>query len=581
MAKKESGKPARVCSWDCDSNPTFNLFTPQNLEEVVPGVAYPLIATWWPENDYMGMRELFKRMGVLEYIPLYEPPVGNYIPVYAGRFALNLMMFAAAGGVFSPDGGVALVRQFLTAEAGDVKPVITDGRVRDRLARRFYRHSLPSTYARIGHNNRRCDAFRAELMRADLRAESDVALSARVRVMRRMSAHMYASHLLISVGAGLYAANTGIYLAGELSPDFSEAMVAGLNAGLGEVESARPGFELWKLGRFVASKPALAGGFAKMSAPEIRRAVEQPLDDDWTAFAKRFRGFIEEFWYRGQSEADASKPAWDEDPTFVLSIIKANATAAADVDPVRHAAKAVKSREALERDILAKLWPGARAEFRRLARLSQQYARARERTKASLVRSHRLYRPILLEMARRGVERGLIDRPDDFWFLLWSEVEEILSGQSAADYRPQVAARRAEMARMEKVMPPDAFLAPPEVTPITTIRATEDSLAGVGVSAGIATGRARVVRSAAAAEESHLEPGEVLVAPFTDAAWTPLFVPAVAVVVETGGALSHAATVAREYGIPAVVAVKGATSRIRDGQLITVDGLTGTVTVAV
>ncbi|HLZ68379.1 MAG TPA: PEP-utilizing enzyme, partial [Dehalococcoidia bacterium] len=69
------------------------------------------------------------------------------------------------------------------------------------------------------------------------------------------------------------------------------------------------------------------------------------------------------------------------------------------------------------------------------------------------------------------------------------------------------------------------------------------------------------------------------VAPFTDAPWTPLFVPAAAVVVETGGLLSHAATVAREFGIPAVVAVKGATQLIKTGQLVTVDGMTGTVTV--
>ena len=101
----------------------------------------------------------------------------------------------------------------------------------------------------------------------------------------------------------------------------------------------------------------------------------------------------------------------------------------------------------------------------------------------------------------------------------------------------------------------------------------------MAVSAGKASGPARVLLSAEAALEVELEPGEVLVAPFTDAPWTPLFVPAAAVVVETGGILSHAATVAREFGIPAVVAVKGATRLIRTGQMVTVDGATGTVTI--
>ena len=104
-------------------------------------------------------------------------------------------------------------------------------------------------------------------------------------------------------------------------------------------------------------------------------------------------------------------------------------------------------------------------------------------------------------------------------------------------------------------------------------------LAGLGVSVGVASGRARIITSAAAAEETDLQPGEVLVAPFTDAAWTPLFVSAAAVVVETGGMLSHAATVAREYGIPAVVAVRGATGLIKNGEIVTVDGGAGRIAI--
>ena len=130
---------------------------------------------------------------------------------------------------------------------------------------------------------------------------------------------------------------------------------------------------------------------------------------------------------------------------------------------------------------------------------------------------------------------------------------------------------------MEKVAPPALFEAPPPVERIVADTSASVALSGLGVSAGIATGRARVIRSAAAAEETELEAGEVLIAPFTDAAWTPLFVPAAAVVVETGGLLSHAATVAREFGIPAVVAVAGATHHIRDGQTVTVDGAAGTI----
>ena len=85
--------------------------------------------------------------------------------------------------------------------------------------------------------------------------------------------------------------------------------------------------------------------------------------------------------------------------------------------------------------------------------------------------------------------------------------------------------------------------------------------------------------SAEAVSENALEPGEILVAPFTDAPWTPLFIPAAGVVVETGGILSHAAIVAREYGIPAVAGIRGATALIPDGAIVTIDGTTGAVEV--
>jgi pyruvate,water dikinase len=103
-------------------------------------------------------------------------------------------------------------------------------------------------------------------------------------------------------------------------------------------------------------------------------------------------------------------------------------------------------------------------------------------------------------------------------------------------------------------------------------------LHGIAASGGVATGRARVTRTLE--EGAALQPGEVLIAPFTDPGWTPLFAVAAAVVTDLGGVLSHGAIVAREYGIPAVVNTRHATARIRTGQIVTVDGNTGTVRIA-
>jgi pyruvate,water dikinase len=110
---------------------------------------------------------------------------------------------------------------------------------------------------------------------------------------------------------------------------------------------------------------------------------------------------------------------------------------------------------------------------------------------------------------------------------------------------------------------------------LATPTAVEGALVGVPASAGEVTGRARVVLDPS---DAHLEPGEILVAPSTDPGWTPLFLTAGGLVMEMGGANSHGAVVAREYGIPAVVGVPGATSVITTGQQVTVDGASGLVT---
>jgi pyruvate,water dikinase len=104
----------------------------------------------------------------------------------------------------------------------------------------------------------------------------------------------------------------------------------------------------------------------------------------------------------------------------------------------------------------------------------------------------------------------------------------------------------------------------------------EGVLTGMAGAAGRATGRARVIRDPAGA---HIEPGEILVAPTTDPGWTPLFMTTAGLVTETGSPVAHGPTVAREYGIPAVICVRNATHEIKTGQLITIDGTAGTVRV--
>jgi pyruvate,water dikinase len=185
------------------------------------------------------------------------------------------------------------------------------------------------------------------------------------------------------------------------------------------------------------------------------------------------------------------------------------------------------------------------------------------------------------EIAAVGVEladRGLLDDAADVFFLDLPKARAALGGVGLRDV---VAARRADYDReLRRRHVPRILLTDgtePEAVALPGAASgmpADGALRGTPASAGTVTGPARVVLDPVGA---HLEPGEVLVAPSTDPGWTPLFLTAGALVMEMGGANSHGAVVAREYGIPAVVGVPGATTQITTGEAVTVDGAAGLV----
>jgi pyruvate,water dikinase len=182
---------------------------------------------------------------------------------------------------------------------------------------------------------------------------------------------------------------------------------------------------------------------------------------------------------------------------------------------------------------------------------------------------------LLLSAGRELAQSGRIRRADDVFFLTLAEARKAFSG---ADQQELVLARRAEYDReFHRRRQPRVLLS--DGTSFygdLPAAATGDShtLVGSAASAGVHTGAARVILDPTGAR---LEPGEVLVAPSTDPGWTPLFMTAGGLVMEMGGMMSHGSIVAREYGIPAVVGVPGATTAIRTGDVVTVDGANGLV----
>ncbi|WP_406076677.1 PEP/pyruvate-binding domain-containing protein [Micromonospora sp. NBC_00858] len=292
-------------------------------------------------------------------------------------------------------------------------------------------------------------------------------------------------------------------------------------------------------------------------------------------------GFLDAYGHRGVAEVDLGVPRWAEDPAPVFAAI-ANYLRVTDPrqGPDQRFQRAAAEAEAALQELVRRARRrrpvrGTIAGF--LLRRARSLAGLREAGKfAGLYPLRETRRQLLLI----GVDlhgAGLLEQPDDIMFLILDEVHAAV--HDGSDHRATVASRRAVHRRESRRRAvPVALLS--DGTDVEAVLpaapAVDGTLTGVGASAGRVTGPARVVHDPATA---HIEPGDVLVAATTDPGWTPLFLTASALITETGAIMAHGPTVAREYGIPAVICVPDATRTISTGQLVTVDGGAGTVTV--
>ena len=300
-----------------------------------------------------------------------------------------------------------------------------------------------------------------------------------------------------------------------------------------------------------ASRAALeAGGYGALAGDPALSALRTGID-----------AFLDRFGHLGDNGNDFSTPRWREQPDTVVRMIlhaqPAPERAALGWDAVRSRARGP------ERVILGRLFRRA-ATFRRLRELvSFQYTYGYE-----------LFRGTFLALGELLVARRVLAEADDIFYLTLDEVRGAVRDGGGEPARI-AATRRAEVAAAEDLDLPEVILGD-DFVPRHRPAAGATTLLGVPSSRGTYRGPARVVRSTD--DASRLGRGDVLVVPYSDVAWTPLFARAGAVVAESGGMLSHSSIVAREHGIPCVVSTPGCLG-LRDGAMVHVDGFSGVVTV--
>ena len=281
--------------------------------------------------------------------------------------------------------------------------------------------------------------------------------------------------------------------------------------------------------------------------------------------------FLEKHGHRSVGEFELAQARWREDPSYVEQIIASFRTNP-DANPTKHIQSQRINQERAKRK-LARLPVSKAAAFRKRINkvlvLTQRYMPFRETAKFYLMLGYELIRKALLELDRRYQLDG------DVFYLVPEELNRLIEGE---DLQSVIAERKTTRSRLLKIELPDVIYSD-ILNRIGAPQAIEakDEIQGVGVSVGVATGEAYVLRDAAEAQIAGKN--YILVCPSTDPGWTPLFLHAAALVMEYGGMLSHGAIVAREYGIPAVVNIAAATQRLQSGQRLRVDGGRGIVSI--
>ncbi|MED1922608.1 PEP/pyruvate-binding domain-containing protein [Bacillus velezensis] len=341
--------------------------------------------------------------------------------------------------------------------------------------------------------------------------------------------------------------------------------------------------QLWLLSGQVKDSPELRRVFTVSHADELHQTLLQ--SNEGKRFLEQVGEFLQEYGWRSVKSHDLIEETWAENPYFALANIQNYVRNGYDFDSEFH--KTIEKRKQLYADFMDRIEDdGFRETFDRYYQWTLS---------SSVIKDdHHFYidamldakaRLCLLKIGELLQKQGVIDDREEMWYLYSDEVEKALASPVPMQEK---AAERKQLFQQYQSLEAPAYLGTPtseqlkmaeQITGSITEdeKNTEHQIYGLAASSGIASGPVKVIRDAS--EFSRFSTGDVLVCKMTTPLWTSLFQDAKAVITDTGGILSHAAIIAREYGLPAVLGTRAATDRLNDGDIVTVDGTNGKITI--
>lgn len=508
-------------------------WTRANIGEALPGVATPLTWSIWEVGAEIAGRGGFYALGAATRAESTVPADRDqrFTRAFYGRGAVRVDFLATMGNRIPGTSGAAIAEQLLGNAPAELL---------GRPSRRRYpviAVRMPFTFMRVPQQLRRAAAdtkiwwLRNSASAANLTETDALALFIQARERFRQNTRLQ--------GTALFCVVQPIYDAlDHITASTGVGDLTSLTSGYGSVPEAAVVGDLWRASR----------GEIDLAAVVARHG------------------------YHGPREGELSAKSWREDNGPLQRFLAEYAAMDESQDPLVREAQLAAQRRGMEQAILTALPAAHRPLVRTLFRLAAQRIPLRGIAKDAFVMSLDVLRASARRIGELLAAQGVLADPDDVFFLTDDEV----IATRPANVQDLIARRRARYNHYLAVELPSEWAGGPVPIDLSVSDGESDVITGVGVSPGVVEGYARVVIDP---DFDEVEPGEILVAASTDPSWASIMFISAALVVDIGGALSHAAIVARELGVPCVVNTATGSRRIRTGDRCRVDGKTGTITI--
>ena len=505
-----------------------------NAAEAIPGRLSPLGWTFWRRQFELAVRQAFADIGALKqeevrFPSSVEERIGG---VFFGRFAGNVDTLRSFAERMPGASGTAFEEQFF----GSARPGVTSG-----------------------HRRLRYFLIVVKVLRAGVRSPAELA---RVRAAidgwwRRTTETPIparrAQATLAEAGQRFHDAVRAHIVATMLAQGmFEQVQRLAAAAGL-------PGHEL-----------VLTTGYGGLEETDVVKDLWLVSRDELS-----LEEFLRRHGYHGPLEGELSRPSWRQDSEALLPLVASYRKRDDSTSPWFVEEHQAAKRRAAEAELVRTVKVGRRPLVRIVLRLAARFIPGREVGKTAFLQAIDVARAAAWKLGSDLHDRGLLDRPEDVFFLTYDELTEELP----AEIRDVVGRRRLDYERYGPLRLPEAWIGPAAPVAVVDSDSSETTalLRGIPVSGGVVEGSAKVVIDPGGIDS--FEVGDVLVCEFTDPSWAPLLNLAGAVVIDVGGTMSHGAIVARELGIPTVINTRTGTKQLRTGDRVRVDADAGEVTV--